>query len=53
MSAYRSVCCPDSKLVYDIRRDAYICLACQKEYEVLSVEEDHILFDGGPPKEVA
>ena len=48
---YESPCCK-TKLVYMINRDAYVCRECRKEYNVLSVEHDHILFNGGPPKEI-
>jgi hypothetical protein len=44
-----------------IARDAYVCgqrleitaLACGKAFEVLSVEHDHMLYGGGPPRELA
>ena len=48
---YESPCCK-AKLVYAITRDAYVCRACQKEYDVLSVEHDHVMFNGGPPQEI-
>lgn len=39
------------RLEYRIARDAYCCEACGKEYGALSVERDHVLFNGGPPRE--
>lgn len=46
-----SPCCY-SALVYMISRDAYVCRKCGNEYETLSCEKDHILYNGGPPSEV-
>lgn len=37
---------------YMINRDAYVCQQCKKEYDVLSVERDHVMYTGGPPVEI-
>jgi hypothetical protein len=50
MKSFPSPCC-EASLFYEIRMDAYVC-QCGKAYSVLSTEQDHVLYDGGPPKEV-
>lgn len=50
MSGYRSPCC-DVSMPYRIYSDAYVCAHCKKEYEVISVEHTHVLYDGGGPRE--
>lgn len=52
--ALRPYQCPNctGELRYLINRDAYCCNGCKREFDVLNVEEDHVLYDGGPAKEV-
>jgi hypothetical protein len=50
MKSLPSPCC-EARLFYEIRMGAYVC-QCGKAYSVLSTEQDHVLYDGGPPKEV-
>lgn len=45
-------CGPPHFLKYYIAKDAYVCDSCDRCYEVLSVETDHVLYDGGPPREM-
>jgi hypothetical protein len=42
---------PDS-LVYRINVDAYVCRGCDAAFDVLSTEDDHVLYNGGPPQSV-
>lgn len=48
------VACPPcgGGLYYQIASDAYVCNDCRRKWSVLSVESDHVLYDGGPPKEI-
>ena len=48
------IACPNctGQLRYLINRDAYCCGTCRKEYDTISVERSHRLYDGGPPKEI-
>jgi hypothetical protein len=50
-SVYLSSCC-HHPMAYRIIVDAYVCPLCQKQYEVLSVEHDHVLYQPGPHPEV-
>jgi acetyl-CoA carboxylase beta subunit len=48
---YRSTCC-DAPMPYVIAEDAYVCQKCRTHFGVLSTERDHVMYDGGPPREV-
>ncbi|SRR6266404_9114191 len=42
--------CRSAYLGYDIAHDDYYCFPCDISFTVLSTEETHKLYDGGPPK---